>query len=500
MKNKFTLIACCFAAVAGGLSAQTLLPAVQGDINIPSSSPMPPANTGISIGPYYNTSAVVYDDPTASFYTIEWLDSSGAIQDTNGGSGGDPDVAYYANIDVTVVAYNDWSPPSQVWVDDYYLNTVTPLSHTPGGSHYIAPGQSQNIDISSLGTGAICWENGGKIFASSFSVGPFSKGPTVYIGPGLQPDIAVHDNGTASITYIDSGKLIVHSLDYNDLSLGSLSITYANGFAPTAGASFLNPRIAAPHNATYAAGSMDNFTVVAQEKNNVGGVNISGFFYDAGTMFPYVLANDNMETCFNNRPVVAYQLDKVLIAWASEYQSCGAVITPITPVFQDVILGEFEFSGANINGQDLFEVNRLQGSFGKAIPAIAAKYDGNYQINSTADSFEGIVYNNNSDLYWKSRTYSSFYRMAQNNNTAISNDQVAFQLLENPVGEYIRVNINTGEKAQFVLYNSLGQQLHIKATYTSDTQASFSIAHLPKGNYFLKCVSADVSETLKIVH
>lgn len=499
MKNKFTLITSCLAAFAGSISAQTLVPAVLTDVNVPTSVTMPPANTGIAIGPDYDISAVVYDDPTASFYVIEWLDSSGNIQTTNGGLGGDPDVAYYSNIDVTVVAYNDWSPPSQVWVDDYYLSTVSPLNYTPGGSHFIDFGQGQNIDISSQGTGAICWENGGKIFASTFNVGPFSKGPTVYIGPGIEPDIAVHDNGVVSVTYIDNTKLIVQSLDYSDLDAGSATVLYANGFGPTAGGTFAAPRIAAPHNAAFASGNLDNFTVVSQEKNNVGGVNISGFFYDAGTMFPYVLVNDNMQTCYNNRPVVTYQLDKVVIAWASMYQSCGATITPMTPVYEDLIMGEFEYSGSNINGQDLFEVNRFQGGFDKAIPSISAKYDGNYPINSTSDSFEGIFYNNGGDLFWKSRDYNTFYRLAQSNQDAITSEP-AFELAENPVGDIIRVNINTDSSTAFVLYNSMGQQIDITADYNSKSEASFSIAHLPHGHYFLKCISGNQLETLQVIH
>lgn len=110
MKKIGILFAACFLFAASGQSQ--IINSTQPETPVAGTV----VNTGLAIAPFYHWQAMAYDDPSLSNYTIEWRDDTGILLDVDNQAGHNPDVAYYANADAVVVAYEDGG---NIFVDDY---------------------------------------------------------------------------------------------------------------------------------------------------------------------------------------------------------------------------------------------------------------------------------------------------------------------------------------------------------------------------------------------
>lgn len=469
-------------------STAQIMPSVQPDVAVAGTV----INTGLSVAPAIQHYAVVYDEPFATNYTINWLDNSGSIVDVGSNPGQDPDVAYYANADLVYTAYTNGG---NVYIDDYYLTSLSPLNYNLNAANYVAPGTYPNIDCNSMGRGVLTWQNGGNIYACSFTPG-VTLGPVTLIASGaMNPDIVVMDNSVEMvITYTTfGGDLHIETYDYYALTLGSASMNNQwiyNGSAPNI---FEFPRIAADRNANF--GNLKNFTVVSEYFQAPSTNYIVGFFYTGGTMFP-TLINSGVENCNNHKPVVTYERQEVHVAWASDAgPGCAAVPGGLS---DNVLVTEHKFGGANLAPGVFREVNNWNNGFVEASPSISAEYDGNYSITNS-NYHEAIVYNDLGDLFWKARNTGTpmFFKEAAVEESTTSG---IFTLLENPVNEAIYVSAEGHVDATFTLYDNLGKRVMVNTVSRTAEYYQIDINHLPKGIYFLECQSGTNRETIKVVH
>lgn len=515
MKKSNLLLAAGIVLSATQTNGQTIQAAVQGDVAITTTVSSPPANTGIDIAPHKNSggvaldfTAVAYDDPTASFYEIKWFNPSGSLIATNGGSGGDPDVSYYSNPDLTAVAYCDWSTPSTVWLDVYTLVSFPGPPPTYGYNTAnitnVGNGTYPNIDINSFGDGVYCFEDGGRITLRSFtpSGGPTSIfGSAVVVGTGVQPDVILtDDNQFAVVTYVNGADLNIDILDYNDLQNGVASII-ASYHYPSWGTGIEFPRIASCKNAGFL--SPHDFTVVAEDHGSPGTL-IRAFSFTGLSPASQYVVNQGLTDCTNNKPVVTYTTEKIVFSWSADYSSCTHTVAPPNSTHTDVLLREYDGNSFTpLHGGDHFEVNRLQGAFYQSNVAINTQKDGNY----VSTGREATVYSNNSTNYYKNRTSTTFYEPAKekDRNTGVARRATGGQaalnglsnsrdigninyleLIGNPVESTMTIESSDVASTHINLLSATGRVINLNGRITSKgNQLMISMSDLAPGVYFL---------------
>jgi hypothetical protein len=402
MKKSITLLLVFCGLVVTTASAQFIIQSVVPDFGVWG----PVNNTGIAIAPGKQWNVIAYDDPSTGNYYLQWREpNSGAFLDIEDEPGRNPDVAYYSNPDAVVVTYEDGG---DIWADSYYLTAG--VDYTLFTKDKIDPGTNSNVDMNSKGDGVLVWQNGFDIYACTFTIGPFTPGPVTYIGWGDTPDIALlDDNSNVVITYVVSPELVVETFDFNDLSMGTATMTTSNWYPPS-GMGFEHPRVQSNRNANF--GAADLYTVVAQD--NLGGSQylIHGFFYTSLGFSIQEKINPPLEGCGtpNPLPVVAYDRKEVHIAWAQRYNLGCSGINPVD-LGRDVLLAECDFGGINVNGPGVFlEVNNINANFANSATSINTEYDGDYSINNL-NYCEGLAYDYPGDLLWKTRDATTpFFR------------------------------------------------------------------------------------------
>lgn len=477
-----SLFACSIVSIA------QIMPAVQPSTALWGSV----TNTGLSVAPNIQHYAAVYDEPGGTDYRINWLDNTGSVVDDHNKPGADPDVAYYKNADLVFVAYTDGG---DVYIDDYFLSTLSPLNYNFGSANNVASGSYPNIDCNSQGRGVLCWQDGTDIFACSFYPG-LTLGPPTLIASGAQrPDVVLLDNSDEIvITYTTTGgDIYIEKYKYMNLTTGTAAMTAQwmyNGSAPFG---FESPRVASSRNANF--GSANSFTVVSEYHGSGGQNYIVGFFYDSGVLLPSLVNPDNFN-CDNNKPVVTYERDLIHIAWASNSDAACASIPG--GLGDNVLLTEHKFDGTNIAPGVLYEVNNWSNSFVDASPSITAEYDAGYGITNS-NYHEAIIFNDAGDLFWKARntsTPSNFKQASTEENIS----EGIFQLAENPVQDFIYVVGTTDTDATFELFDNLGKRVLVNTVSNAKNHYQIDIAALPQGIYYLECKSGNNTETIKIVH
>ena len=448
-------------------------------------------NTGISVAPNEDIYAAVYDNGNG-FYRIHWLDEVGTTVDGYTRHGSDPDVAYYSNADAVFVAYTNGG---HIGLDYYYLNSLNPVDYnwasSSSSTSNIANGVYPNIDCNSSGNGVLCWEDGGEVYVCSFSTGP-TVGPIMHVASNAhQPDVALMDNNEdLVITYIRNGDIVIETYNYGDLVSGSLSQT--NHWHYNAGQYVYKfPRVATDHQKLF--GSLDNFTVVAEFQNTVGGNNIRGFFNTGGMMYLQDI-NTGLHHCQNSKPVVTYDRGAVNIAWASNAgPSCASIQGGLG---DNVLYAQHKFDGSKFTPNQYFEVNDWANGFVSRSPALAAEYDGGYLITSN-NHHEAILFSDMGDLFWKGKNANTppFFKQA---GVEESKAKSSFEIMENPVQDLIYVN-SKHEETTFILYNNLGKKVSVETGVQSNGIYTIPVKHLPKGIYYLECHANQVKETIKII-
>jgi len=451
MKKKTLLVALCLGVSLGTAYAQTVQDAVNPDIVVPSWAPV--ENTGIAIAPFYQWNAVVHDDPGGAYF-IQWLDpGTGAVLDIDKQPGANPDVSYYQNADVVSVTYEDGGG---VWVDDYVLATVTPTNYNLATKTPIAPGFNPNIDLNSQGNGIVTWEDGSDIWVAAYNVVGAPSTP-IGVTAGSQPDvILLDDNQNFVLTYINpAGDWETQTFDYPSIVGGSPTIVPTSGLisVPVFGAQWEWPRIQSNRNSGF-GGNPDDYTAVAQD-NQGGTYDVYGLFFQGlGNVMSLVHVNNGLNLCGFDfpRPVVAYDRNFVHIAWAQEY-SCHPSLDGNE---RDVLLREYEYDGTLTTG--IFEeVNLVGSNFIFSATSINTEYDAGYGITPT-NYFEGIVYNDPGDLFWKGRNILNPVFRQGNQNTTVK--------VEKGVEEdFITVEVTTEDETitpadlemSFTLYDQSGR-------------------------------------------
>ena len=467
-----------------------IIPPVQPDVNIGGAV----INTGISVSPHPGNEvhAVTFDDGSGN-YRIHWVDATGTIVDADNNFGNDPDVAYYANPDALVVAFESGG---NIFVDDYYLNTWTPVDYFRNTTTLVGNGRYPNVDMNSMGNGVLVWEDGIYIWACTFNIGTFTFTPPIQVAKGTQPDIVLLDNGTDVVfTYIDfSGNWTVERIDFANLAAGGYVNTGTWVYPPSVWR-YEYPRIAGQRNSNY--GPADFFSVVAQERNALGGYNVDAVFYVGGMIGPN-LVNAGLQTCgtFEPKPVVTYETDYVHVAWGQRYHT-GCTGIPFGGPGSDVLDATYDFAGGPVIAAGMYrEVNQLPLAFHNSSTSIAGEYDGNYIVTST-DWTLGIAYNDPGDLFWKELDVVNPTYMPIDND--ITHHDV-FTLIQEPTLGTLEVQVDSEESTSFVLFDNTGRQISSGEIGKDETTYALNMDALSAGIYLLHCTSGSTSEVLRIYH
>lgn len=500
MKKQLLFVSCFTVGIGLGANAQ-IWNAVQTDLGIWGA----PNNTGLAVAPNFGVQAAVFDDGSG-MYQIRWIETASAtIVDADMNVGDDPDVAYFADASSLVVAYEQGG---SIFIDEYSLNTITPVDYSLSGNAGISSGQYPNIDVNSSGNGVLTWEDGGAVWACTFQFPGLAVGPAVAVIDGTQPDIVLlDDNSTVALTFVDpNGSLMIYTLDYGSLLGGSVAFLANHGY-DWLGNTAAFPRIASQRNANF--GPADDFTVVAQYANSSTFPEVYGIFSTGGTISPSpVLINGAFAGCtsFDPRPVVAYDRSEVHIAWSQSYfGGCSGLFESNPNNEDDVLLVNYDFNGNFLfssapgipGGTFLYEeVNRLQSAFGGiSRTSISTEYDGFFSINNV-NYTEGLLYNDPGDLFWKARDAA----MPTFMNEGISETREAnFSLATNPVEQTIQVISEDDAPATFQLLDNAGRIVELTTIAANGNNYAIDISHLSGGIYFLHCSSATSEETLRVL-
>jgi hypothetical protein len=501
MKKVLSLMTFC--GLFAGTSTAQIIPATAMDTPIFGSTIY---NSGLAIAPLYQWQAVVHDGPSGT-YVIQWLDpATGVTLDDDMQNGSNPDVAYFANEDALVVAYENGGA---IYVDDYYLSSVFPLDYTLNTNNGVAGGINPNIDINSLGQGVLTWGDGAVVYMCSFTMFPFVAGPTVGIAAGKMPDVALTDNGQDIVlTYEQSGQLIIETYDYPTLTFGGIAPTSAPINLPSSGTGFEWPRVQANRNSAF-GGAPEFYTVVAQDRLFGGTYDVWAYFFDApGNMTLDVLVNSGVNTCLPSdpRPVVAYDRDEVHVAWAQNYV-CSLIGPGLSPHL-DVLMVQFDYfgnyaSGSTTPAPSMFqEVNSTLADFTFSATSLNTVYDGVYSITA-ANYCEGIVFNDPTMVYWKKRDPSVIaFRTGAASNYEVSivkgidSDVIEVEIESTIDSEVALSDVNM----EFVLYDAMGRVIDIPTVTESGTSYYIDASQLGNGVYLLHYEINGIAQATRIPH
>lgn len=455
-------------------------------------------NTGLAIAPNVDLHAAALADG-AGTWRIYWVDGpTGTIVDADGGSGFDPDVAYYANADAVVLGYDN---AGVVYVNDYYLTSLSPVNYNLNTATAVAAGNHVNIDMNSIGRGILCWENAGVVWACAFTIGTFSPGPPVPIAAGFMPDVIALDDGvTAAITYVDpSGNLMIETMDFNALGLGTFAPFGTWNFPAASG--YRSPRIASQRNTASGFGNPDDFAVVSQDWTG-STYEVHAFFAPGGAVSagPIVVNSAFLGcTTFDPNPVIAYNRNRVQIAWSQDYTGGCAPLWQTAPNFENDILMK-SFSAGGFTSVMHEEVNQIQSNYaGISKTSLATEYDGNYIITNTNWN-EGVLFQDPSTLYWKRRNAAlPSYIEEQNIITEAEDRGDNFSLVTSPVDQTIEVQSESDAVATFQLLDNAGRVVELREITNDGNIYSIDINHLSGGMYFLNCSSEAGQEVLRVL-
>ncbi|MDB3906288.1 T9SS type A sorting domain-containing protein [Crocinitomicaceae bacterium] len=489
-KSIMLLVAFCGLMVT--TSSAQIIQAMVPDIGIWG----PVNNTGIAIAPFYHWNAIAFDDGSGDYH-VQWRDAgSGAFLDMETQPGTNPDVAYYANADALVVAYENGG---DIWIDDYFLSTF--VDYNLGSQNGIAGGTNPNIDMNSLGDGALIWQDGSDIWAQAFNIGSYYANPPLLLASGQNPDIALlDDNSNIVITYTNGGMLFVETFDYNDFASGTINMTTSNTISPS-GFGFEFPRVQSNRNSNF--GPADLYTVVAQDDLGGSQYLIHGIFYTGLGSPNHVKLNLHAYNCFSPAPlpVVAYDRSQVHVAWAQEYSLGCSGINPVDNG-QDVLLAECDFSGNNLNGLTVFlEVNEINADFSNSKTSINTEYDGNYSINNS-NYCEGLAYDYPGDLLWKRRDPSiPVFRSGAPGKLAVTVEKGVTENL-------ITVEVSTSDEMitendldmSFALYDQSGRLVETPEFDQEGKVFRIDASSLEHGIYLLQYTLNGESKAERIAH
>lgn len=495
MKKNLTLLAFCglFAASASAQIIQSVNP----DTPIWGVT----ENTGIAIAPFYHWNAVVYDDP-AGDYWIQWRDAAtSALLDIDNQPGANPDVAYYANADAVVVAYENGGG---IWVDDYYLATVTPVNYNLNMNNGVAGGLNPNIDMNSLGDGVLTWQDwGGTIWMCAFQIGPFAAGLLVPVAAvGSMPDVALMDNSKELVlTYEQAGQLVIETYDYAVLQGGGAAMTTPPVVVPTSGAGWEWPRVQANRNQLF--GGPDLYTVVAQD--NMGGMyDVWGlFFMGSGNLVGNSLVNNGINFCMPSfpRPVVAYDRDEVHVAFAQDY---WCAMPPGDPSAQDVLMVHYDHGGNHVGPTPpgvFLEVNNFNLPFEFSATSLNTEYDGNYLITG-ANYCEGVAFNDPGDLFWKIRDMATpAWRQSDPGKLTV-------EINKGVMSNFVTVEVTILEESiaesevemDFAVYDQSGRLVEIPTFEQDGMVYRIDVTNLEQGIYLLQYTLNGETRAERIPH
>lgn len=455
-------------------------------------------NTGLAIAPDFHWNAVVFDDPSGN-YIIQWHDpATGANLYQTGQPGYNPDVAYYANPDNVNVSYEQGG---MVWVDDYYYTGLATPLYNLGANNPVAPGYNSNIDMNSLGQGILTWEDGGAVWMCSYQIGPFAAGPIMGIAAGEHPDVALCDDGqTIVLTYHQAGNLVVETYDYPSLVGATLLQTSSWTFPPASGLGFSYPRVQANRNALF--GPPDLYTVTTQD-------NVGGGLFDVWSYFfvgPGGLVNiDNTNVAVNMcapsfpLPVVAYDRDRIHIAFAENY-ACSGI--PAPPVERDVLMKEYDHFGNPIFGPTIYdEVNNFMLNFAFSSTSLNTEYDGNYLITN-ANYCEGVCFNDPGDLFWKFRDPAvPAWRQG-------APDKFTVEIDKGVMSNFVTVQVSTFDETitendiemEFAVYDQSGRVVAIPTFEKEGMVYQIDVTGLEQGIYLLQYTLNGETKAERIPH
>jgi len=487
--HKLLLVAGLSVGMSASVEAQ-IINSTQPETSINSSM----NNTGLAIAPNVDLQAAVFADGGGS-WRIYWIDGpTGAIVDVDGGAGYDPDVAYYANADAVVVGYDH---SGVVYVNDYYLTSLSPVNYNLNTATAVAPGKHANIDMNSIGRGVLCWEDGVHVWASAFSIGTFSPGPPVMIGPGTMPDVIVLDDGIrAAITYVDpAGNLMIETLEYSALAAGAYSPMGNWNFPSMSG--YHSPRIASQRNSLYTP--VEDFAVVAQDWNGSMDEVHAFFAPSAAVSAGPVLVNDSFIWCTteNPFPVVAFNRNRVRIGWSQNYLGGCSSLWQTAPNYEnDILIRSYSTTGATSATHE--EVNQNQSNYaGISKTSLSTEYDGNYSINNL-NWHEGVLFQDPNKLFWKQINAGNPSYINESNNITQARGN-NFSLVTSPVDQTIEVLSESDNIASFQLLDNAGRIVELRDISNANNVYSIDISHLSGGMYFLHCSSNAGQEVLRVL-
>ncbi len=317
------------------------------DASVPSYSagisPISASNTGNDIldlsGITYEVT--VWDDINGNNSGMLWKTggSTGSFPIGNGSGVVDPDVCFVKNnvgLVFALVAYFD-SNNNEFMLQQFFWSSVQ-QNYVPSNPVVIWQGMlnnSINIGSNDVGDFAIVWDEPGDQINMVVGVTGGGGAPQLSNGgnvfnllSGSQPDVAVYRNMSTNYRQVDvayiepTGNILVDFYNMTELISGIIN---PDPFyrAPAPDLAYNNPRIACPGSA---AGSQNDFTVVAEDTDGNSTWLIKGFNSNACCIPPFniTIYNDgtsgnspfNISNVPNSAPVVSYD-NQYLLTWVS---------------------------------------------------------------------------------------------------------------------------------------------------------------------------------------
>ncbi|MFK8036885.1 MAG: T9SS type A sorting domain-containing protein [Crocinitomicaceae bacterium] len=559
-------------------NAQTLLPAVQADNQIIESNAYDYGNSSsVAISPDADWTAIAYSRihgnpwPAQPDYStvIRWYDDNNALVQEYAIEGAiGADIEYGHSADIMMISYStyDYSGVTKVKLARFVLQSNMQYAIDFTQDIYtvnmtVGIGKT-NLDLNEDGQGAVCFsysDPGNQYFShvklfdfdcynpnsnltDPFHVVPYNGYP-LWAGGfyGAAPDVAIQENDVILLTYefynvspFNSSNppvsdLRILSFTPSDFISGNSTHSYSYPGIQN-GIKHSYPRIAVPKRnfATWTSNITSDFTVTYLRRNTNPIPNaaqtIGLFFEENSLVIPpsettVVINNEFPCDDINANPVVAYQKDRVLVAWRQFYitgSPCVAAINSVTMTPAnvnwgnnfDVLLEEYDYSGTQLG--DIIEVNQLQTIFNSNI-AIGAGHEYVGNPNGSNFSYHDAIFYPEVNLsgpslpkYWKQRNTDFVplvdYSQLNADDSKQSDSQSNYHMIGNDgSGDILNIINDKEELTNYTFYSILGSQIINVNVSSSARLELIDISRLPEGVYIVKCTSSSFDETIKFI-
>lgn len=434
----------------------------------------------------------------------------------------DPDVVIDVNYGRDIIIVYKWGTHifREIW--RFTGLTCMPVSGPTVVSSGALACQSPNID-QGVSTGAIVWEQGGRVLARSIDMATYVMGPQVQYGSCipvncLQPDVAVYQNGSAALVnvvfYTNGGNtqdLIIHRSSLSDLTSGVTPACSYPQFqvlsSHTIGtAYFLAPRVASfpfltgsphdPRDCEIVVGK-----ILPSLNTQILGFNHRASAWGPNNYNPSILSmapGADLTPCGNFLPAVSYvACDQIMVEWWYHPTVSG----PCLPLPDQHILGrQLDLSGNPLYpNYSKIDWNTAYYKFGT--PSVAGRYIAQYGPNGSILS-----------TYSESMAQLMFYKYSDCNipflKTAASDnftESKADRVFPNPFNQSFTIEweINSDDPVQSIQLMDMAGRILAQKEVPSEMADWGSVEMgengIPAGIYWVQLERASGNKMIKVI-